>query len=227
LAEYSAAVHQDHPVGLQHQFDDIGQQTDASTFGMWVFLLTEVMFFGGLFTAYAVYRSAYPEAFTEASRHLHVALGGVNTAVLILSSLTMALAVRAAQIGKNKATANYMIATLLLGTVFLVIKGFEYYHKFVEHHVPGLSFVFDGPNPGPAQMFFLFYFIMTGMHALHMVIGAGLLVYFIAQAFRGRYTRRYYGPVEVMGLYWHFVDVVWIFLFPLLYLIGYHHGLAR
>jgi cytochrome c oxidase subunit 3 len=227
LSDQAAAVAQEHPAGLAHQFEDLEQQTDASTFGMWVFLLTEIMFFGGLFAGYAVYRSAYPDAFSEGSRHLHVLLGGVNTAVLIFSSLTMALAVRAAQLGKNKAAANYMIATLVLGTVFLVIKGFEYHHKYVEGHIPGPGFVFDGPNSGPVQMFFCFYFVMTGMHALHMVIGAGLLIYFIVQARQGRYTPTYYGPVEVMGLYWHFVDIVWIFLFPLLYLIGYHHGLTR
>lgn len=217
----------EHSTALAHQFDDLGQQLDSSTFGMWVFLVTEIMFFGGLFAAYTVYRSSYPDAFLEASRHLQVALGGINTAVLIFSSLTMALAVRAAQLGKNKATANYMVATLLLGTVFLGVKAFEYYHKFLEHHVPGPSFVFDGPHAGPVQMFFCFYFAMTGMHALHMIIGAGLLIYFIIQARRGRYSPEYYGPIEVMGLYWHFVDIVWIFLFPLLYLIGYHHGLAR
>ncbi len=227
MSEQSAVLTHEHPAGLQHQFNDIHQQTDASTFGMWIFLLTEIMFFGGLFAAYAVYRGAYPEAFAAGSSFLDVVLGGVNTAVLIFSSLTMALAVRAAQLGKNKSVASCLIATLVLGTVFLVIKAFEYHHKFVEHHVPGPSFVFDGVNPGPVEMFFSFYFAMTGMHALHMVIGAGLLIYFIAQALRNRYTPQYYGPVEVMGLYWHFVDIVWIFLFPLLYLIGFHHGPAH
>lgn len=216
----------EHSTALAHQFDDMHQQLDASTFGMWVFLLTEIMFFGGLFASYAVYRSAYPAAFAEGSRHLHVLLGGVNTAVLIASSLTMALAVRAAQLGKSKAIVNYLLATLMLGGVFLGIKAFEYYQKFLEHHVPGPSFVFNGPDAGPVQMFFCFYFVMTGMHALHMIIGAGLLIYFIIQARSGRYTAEYFGPVEVMGLYWHFVDIIWIFLFPLLYLIGYHHGLA-
>jgi cytochrome c oxidase subunit 3 len=216
----------DHPQALAHHFDDMEQQFDASTFGMWVFLLTEIMFFGGLFASYTVYRSLYPQVFAEASRHLHVALGGTNTIVLITSSLTMALAVRAAKLGKSKATTNYLLLTLLLGTVFLGIKGYEYYHKYLEHHVPGLSFAFDGPFANIAEIFFCFYFFMTGMHALHMVIGAGLLVYFIRQASAGRYSAEYYGPVEVMGLYWHFVDIVWIFLFPLLYLIGYHYGLA-
>jgi cytochrome c oxidase subunit 3 len=211
----------EHDLALAHQFDDLNQQLDATTFGMWVFLLTEIMFFGGLFAAYTVYRSAYSEAFAEASRHLDLALGSINTVVLISSSLTMALAVRAAQLGKNRAIVNYLLATLGLGTVFLAIKAFEYHHKFVEHLVPGPSFVFEGPHAGPAQMLFCFYFAMTGMHALHMVVGAGLLIYFILQARAQRYSPSYYGPVEVMGLYWHFVDIVWIFLFPLLYLIGH------
>ena len=226
MSDHSATTALERPPELQHQFDDLDQQAVASTLGMWVFLLTEIMFFGGLFVGYAVYRTAYPEAFSEGSRHLHTVLGAVNTVVLIFSSLTMALAVRAAQIGKRIAIVNYLVATLGLGTVFLVIKAFEYHHKFVEHHVPGPNFVFDGPHAQQAQMFFSFYFAMTGMHALHMIIGAGLLIYFIVQAYKGRYHARYFAPVEVMGLYWHFVDIVWIFLFPLLYLIGYHHGLA-
>jgi len=213
LAEHSGA--------LAHQFDDLGQQLDASTFGMWLFLVTEIMFFGGLFACYAVYRAAYPQAFAEASLHLDLTLGGANTVVLIASSLTMALAVRAAQIGKSIATARYLWATLALGTIFLVIKSFEYHHKYVESLIPGPSFSVEGPHARQIELMFCFYFAMTGMHALHMIIGAGLLVYFIAQAQAGRYSPDYYGPVEVMGLYWHFVDIVWIFLFPLLYLIGH------
>ncbi len=206
---------------LAHQFDDLAQQWDASTFGMWVFLVTEIMFFGGLFAGYTVYRSAYPEAFAAASLHLDWTLGGINTVVLISSSLTMALAVRAAQLGQNRSVVRYLIGTLALGTVFLVIKVFEYHHKYVEHLIPGPSFLFEGPHAREAQMMFSFYFAMTGMHALHMVVGVGLLVYFIFQARANKYSPEYFGPVEVMGLYWHFVDIVWIFLFPLLYLIGH------
>jgi len=214
LADHAAAAH-----SHAHQFDDMEQQLDASTFGMWVFLLTEIMFFGGLFLGYTIYRSANPEAFREASHHLDLRLGGFNTVVLIASSLTMALAVRAAQLGQRIALVNYLVGTLGLGTVFLVVKAFEYHHKYVDHMIPGLAFQFDGAQPMQSQMFFVFYFAMTGMHALHMVIGAGLLVYFILKAQAGRYHAHYFGPVEVMGLYWHFVDIVWIFLFPLLYLI--------
>ncbi len=210
-----------HSAALAHQFDDLAQQLDASTFGMWVFLITEIMFFGGLFAGYAVYRSAYPEAFAAGSLHLDIALGGFNTVVLIASSLTMALAVRAAQLGDNPAVVRFLLLTLLLGTTFLGVKVFEYHHKWVEHLVPGPAFHFDGPLAPQVQMMFCFYFAMTGMHALHMVVGVGLLVYFIAQARARRYSPDYYGPVEVMGLYWHFVDIVWIFLFPLLYLIGH------
>jgi len=209
----------DHASAVAHQFDDMEQQLDASTFGMWVFLAQEVMFFGGLFLAYTIYRGAYPDAFREASHHLDLRLGALNTVVLIGSSLTMALAVRAAQLSRSRALAGFLVATLVLGTVFLAVKAFEYHHKYVEQHIPGLNFHAEGPLAGPVQMFFVFYFAMTGMHALHMIVGAGLLVYFIVKARRGRYSAHYYGPVEVMGLYWHFVDIVWIFLFPLLYLI--------
>jgi len=216
--------HADHAPGLAHQFDDLVQQLDATTFGMWLFLAQEIMFFGGLFAAYTIYRSWHPEAFAAASHHLDIRLGGFNTVVLIFSSLTMALGVRAAQMGRNKAVFNYLFATFMLGNVFLVVKGFEYHHKWVEHLIPGPWFQFHG-SPDPAvQMFFNLYFAMTGMHALHMIIGAGLLIYFMVQARKNRYHAHYYGPVEIMGLYWHFVDIVWIFLFPLLYLLGLHNS---
>jgi len=209
-----------HPAELAHQFEDMDQQLDSSVFGMWVFLAQEIMFFGGLFVAYTIYRGAYPEAFREASHHLDLRLGGFNTVVLIASSLTMALAVRAAQLGQRAAIVANLLLTLALGSVFLAVKAYEYHHKYVEHLVPGLGFSFEGSHPANAQMFFVFYFLMTGMHALHMVVGAGLLLYFIHKARRGVYHAGYYGPVEIMGLYWHFVDIVWIFLFPMLYLIG-------
>jgi cytochrome c oxidase subunit III len=207
---------------LQHHFDDPVQQTEASTLGMWAFLATEVLFFGGLFTAYAVYRSAYPEAFIEASHHLDVTLGTINTAVLIGSSLTMAMAVWAAQTGRRRHQVMYLLLTILLGSVFLGIKGVEYSHKFHEHLVPGPGFAFEGAEPNHSQIFFSLYFVMTGMHALHMVIGLVLLGILTVRAHLGRFTSVYYAPVEMTGLYWHFVDIVWIFLFPMLYLIGLH-----
>lgn len=207
---------------LAHHFDDLEQQTEASTLGMWVFLITEILFFGGLFVGYAVYRSSYPEAFASGSHHLDVLLGTINTAVLIGSSLTMALAVHAAQQGQRQTLVVFLLGTIVLGLVFLGIKGVEYAHKFEESLVPGSMFQYEGPYAHQAQLFFSFYFSMTGMHALHMVIGVGVLAVLTLLAWRGRFSARYYAPVEVTGLYWHFVDIVWIFLFPLLYLIGRH-----
>jgi cytochrome c oxidase subunit 3 len=206
----------------QHQFDDAAQQRHASWLGMWIFLATEVMFFGGLFTGYAFYRSAYPLAFADASNHLEVWLGAINTAVLICSSFTMALAVHSAETGRRKALVNFLLLTIVLGSVFLGIKFSEYHAKFVEHLVPGVSFRFEGPLAHPAEIFFSFYFAMTGMHALHMVIGIGLLTWLALKARLGRFSASYFTPVELVGLYWHFVDIVWIFLFPLLYLVGRH-----
>lgn len=207
---------------LAHHFDDLEQQYEAASLGMWVFLLTEIMFFGGLFAGYTVYRTAYPGAFAEGSHHLDLVLGSMNTAVLIGSSLTMALAVRAAQIGQRKALVTFLLCTLLLGLVFLSIKGVEYRHKFIEHLFPGSSFDYQGPNAGQVQIFFSFYIGMTGMHALHMIIGIGLMAVLALRAWQGRFSPTYYAPVEIVGLYWHFVDIVWIFLFPLLYLLGRH-----
>ena len=207
----------------QHQFDDAEQQYEASTLGMWVFLVTEIMFFGGVFTAYVAYRSAYPAAFGHASEHLDLTLGGINTAVLIASSLTMALAVHASQLGKRTVLVTFLLLTMALGAVFLGIKAVEYADKFHHHLVPGPSFAFAGPDPHHAEIFFSLYFAMTGLHALHMVIGLGVLAVLVLQARKGRFGTRYHTPIEVAGLYWHFVDIVWIFLFPLLYLIERHH----
>ena len=209
-------------VTLAHQFDDREQQTEAATLGMWAFLSTEVLFFGGLFTGYAVYRANFPEAFAEGSQHLDILLGGINTAVLISSSLTMALAVHAAQSGRRQTLIAFLLATILLGSVFLGIKVVEYSHKFHDHLVPGPSFQFPGPFARQVQLFYSFYFAMTGMHAVHMIIGVGILAGLISMAWKNRFSAEYYTPVEVTGLYWHFVDIVWIFLFPLLYLLGRH-----
>jgi len=195
--------------------------------GMWTFLVTEVLFFGGMFTAYAIYRSLYHEAFASTSHYMNVLLGGANTAVLICSSLSMAMAVRFSQLSRHKALVKSLILTMFFGVVFLVIKGFEYHDKWVEGLVPGLKFdlgAYHMPQYAhQAQILFFLYFCMTGMHAVHMIIGLGLLAYLAFKANRGAYSASYYTPVEMIGLYWHFVDVVWIFLFPLLYLIG-HRG---
>ena len=207
---------------LAHQFDDLAQQREAATLGMWVFLVTEVLFFGGLFLVYSVYRTLYPAAFTAASHELDVMLGSINTVVLITSSLTMALAVRAAQTGQRRLLLLLLIATMVLGAAFLGIKSVEYYHKFVEHHVPGPGFVFEAEHARHAQIFFSLYFLMTGLHAVHMIIGLGIMAVMLWWSWRGTITPEYYSPIEISGLYWHFVDIVWIFLFPLLYLIGRH-----
>jgi cytochrome c oxidase subunit 3 len=208
------------------QFETLDQQRETASLGMWVFLVTEVLFFGGMFMTYTLNRSTYPDVFGEASRSINLTLGAINTVVLIGSSLTMAMGVWAAQVGKTRLVTLFLIATLILGTVFLGIKGVEYHEKFVEHHVPGLDFSFEpGASPATnahAQLFFSLYFAMTGLHALHMIIGAGLLLWLIKESLRGRFNAAYNTPVENVGLYWHFVDIVWIFLFPLLYLIDRH-----
>jgi len=244
-----------HHSALQHQFDTMEQQKEAGTLGMWLFLLTEILFFGGLFMAYTLYRIWYFEAFAEASRTLDLTLGGFNTAVLIGSSLTMAFAVRSAQVNAPKATVRWILATILLGAVFLGVKVVEYEHKFTEHHVPGPEFVWGEAGHSGAQaeglasdeqtsavpagmvgapvvvnddlqrqtqIFFSLYFTMTGLHALHMIIGIVILGVVAWMANRRKFDEHYYAPVEMTGLYWHFVDIVWIFLFPLLYLVERH-----
>jgi cytochrome c oxidase subunit III len=214
--------------GLAHQFEDLEQQQEADALGIWLFLVTEIMFFGGLFAAYAIYRWLYFAAFQGGSHILDIRLGAVNTIVLLGSSLTMALSVRSAQIGNRRALILFLIATMTLGGIFLGVKGVEYNQKFVEHVVPQLDWAPEGDTlaklaPGGvyhAEMYFLFYFAMTGLHALHMIIGMGLLLWLVLLARKNSFTPHYFAPVEVVGLYWHFVDIVWIFLFPLLYLIG-------
>jgi len=189
---------------------------------MWLFLVTEVMFFGGLFAGYTVYRSVYPQGFIEGSRHLDILLGGINTVVLIASSLTVALAVHAAQTGGRRSIIVFLVLTILLGCVFLGIKAVEYTHKFHDGLVPGSLFRLTGPHAREIEIFSYLYFAMTGMHALHMVIGVALMSVIAWMAWKGRFSPAYNSPVEMSGLYWHFVDIVWIFLFPLLYLIGRH-----
>jgi cytochrome c oxidase subunit 3 len=205
---------------LAEQFDDLEQQHRAATFGMWVFLVTEVMLFGGMFTGYTVYRFLYPAGFAEGSRHMDLVLGSINTAVLIVSSLTMALAVHAAQRDDRRALLGFLGATILLGLCFLGIKAVEYTQHYREQLVPGLAFGYDGPLARQVELFFLFYFIMTGIHALHLTIGVGVVGVLLVMAWRGKFSPEAHDPMEVTGLYWHFVDVVWIFLLPLLYLFG-------
>ena len=213
-----------HAPGLAHHFEDRVQQHEAARLGTWVFLATEVMFFGGMFTGYTVYRNLYPLAFSLASRHLEVSLGTASTVVLIGSSLTMALAIRAAQVGRWRLQIGYLIATMLLGSMFLVVKGIEYHYTWVDHLMPGpgfdvAAFGLEGPR---ARIFYSFYFVMTGVHAFHVVVGLGILAWITRRAARGDFIPAHHTALGMSGHYWHFVDVVWIFLFPLLYLIGRH-----
>ncbi|MGI8467717.1 MAG: cytochrome c oxidase subunit 3 family protein [Pyrinomonadaceae bacterium] len=278
--------HHYHPPGLQHQFEDMGQQQESDSIGMWVFLVQEIMFFGGMFTVYLVFRSKYPMAFAAGSNHLNEWLGMANTLVLIVSSLTMALAVHYAQLGKRNLQVGLIILTMLFGVTFLGIKAYEYVEKYddglvpvagwnlktkgVEHAAtagaseggqseetyvnPRGNFQWKNTSlPVKAQqegfltssekngyiengeidqskfqdkvsIFFWIYFAMTGLHALHMIIGLGIMSWLLWKAWKYTFTPEYYAPVEMAGLYWHFVDIVWIFLFPLLYLLGRHFG---
>lgn len=217
---------------VAHHFDDAQQQYVAAELGMWLFLATEVLFFGGMFAGYALYRLWYPEAFAVGSHHLDVVLGTVNTAVLLTSSLTMALAVRAAQTDDKQGAARLLVWTMLLGTTFLGIKAYEYHHKFEEHLFPGPHFSLHAGSsdaaaigkagdvdPNHVELFFSLYFAMTGLHALHMILGIAILGVLWIATRKGRFSSNYFTPVEMTGLYWHFVDIVWVFLFPLLYLI--------
>ncbi len=286
-----------HPPGLQHQFDDMKQQMDSVTVGMWAFLVQEIMFFGGLFTVYLVFRSKYPMAFAAGSNHLNAFWGGLNTLVLIVSSLTMALAVYYAQKGNRNMQVGLIILTMLFGSVFLGVKAIEYTDKYnhglipvagwnaktklgaehAEKKSPALvlpletkalasdtteehiysnrtgnfqwnygeelvvkardgNYLTDAEKSGyfsndevdknkfrdKVQIFFWIYFVMTGLHALHMIIGLGVMTWLLWKAWQGTFSGLYFAPVEISGLYWHFVDIVWIFLFPLLYLLGRH-----
>jgi cytochrome c oxidase subunit 3 len=223
---------EEHRPELLHHFSDVQQQRDSSSLGMWVFLATELMFFGGMFCAYLVYRHWYFGDFGAASKSIDATLGATNTAVLICSSLTVVLAVWAAQTARRTLLLTMLVITMLLGVTFLGVKAKEYKDKFEEHHVPGASFSFNHvpipgrpgeyANPQHAQIFFSLYFVMTGLHALHMIIGLGLFTWLLIMAWKGRFTPEYHTPVEIGGLYWHFVDIVWIYLFPLLYLIDRH-----
>ncbi|HYV37300.1 MAG TPA: cytochrome c oxidase subunit 3 [Gemmataceae bacterium] len=213
---------------LAHHFATLKQQHETATLGMWMFLVTELMLFGGLFLAYTVYRVRNPAEFAIASKHLNIWFGGINTVVLLTSSLTMALGVYWAQTGKRNLLTVGLVLTALLGVTFLVIKGFEYYGDYVENLMPGLAFDDAewhelGVRPERVKMFLIIYYMMTGIHALHLIIGIAIIGLLAFWAHRGHYTPAYYYPIEVGGLYWHFVDVIWVFLLPLLYLAGVRH----
>jgi len=205
---------------LAEQFHDLDQQRETATFGMWIFLATELLLFGGLFLSYAALRYLNAPAFSEASHHITTPIGALNTGILIVSSLMMALAVHGAQLESKLLLRGGLLLTLLFGVIFLSLKGYEYYQHYLEHKVPGINFEYAGPYANGARLFFFFYFVMTGLHALHMIIGLGLIVVVLRLAWRGEFSREYHNPVENVGLYWHFVDIVWVFLFPIFYLLG-------
>jgi cytochrome c oxidase subunit 3 len=209
-------------LALREQYGTADQQRETSTVGMWIFLATEVMFFGGLFAGFAVYRMYYTAGFTEGSAEMEIVLGAVNTAVLITSSLTMALSVYSISIGRQFRTYLFLLATALLGLVFLAIKFTEYYLHYEHHKVPGIWFESSSPHRGAIQLFFVYYFCMTGLHALHMIIGISLVIVFAARTVMGRFNAEYHTPIAILGLYWHFVDIVWVFLFAIFYITGLH-----
>ncbi|OPZ08066.1 MAG: Cytochrome c oxidase subunit 3 [candidate division BRC1 bacterium ADurb.BinA292] len=222
----SAIDGHDHPHNphLAHHFESMEQQHNSAKLGMWIFLVTEILLFSGLFLAYGAYRAFHPEVFNHASRLLSLPLGGFNTIVLIGSSLTMALAVREAQLGRGRLQALFLLSTLALAGVFLVVKYFEYSHKFHVGLLPGRWFAPHGHEAHVAQwqnvrIFFGIYFLMTGLHGIHVLMGMAAIGWLWLRARRGEFSAAYYTPVEVVGLYWHLVDIIWIFLFPMLYLI--------
>lgn len=215
----------DHAVTLvREHFRTAEQQRDTETMGMWIFLVTEIMFFGALFVAFTVYRMYYPQAFGEGSAGMNILLGSINTAVLISSSFTMALAVHSAEIDSQRLLKACLIITMLLGCVFLVLKFTEYYQHYQEHKLPGFWFEYSGSSAGKVQMFFVFYYFMTGLHALHMLIGIGVLLVILGRAMAGSFSGGYSMPVAIAGLYWSFVDIIWVFLFAIFYLQGLHMG---
>jgi cytochrome c oxidase subunit 3 len=224
----AAEDHEDHSGGepkspqfhTAHHFYDADTQFDAGRLGIWLFLVTEVLFFGGLFCAFFIFRSWYFDSFVEAHHHLDKVMGAINTVVLISSSLTMALAVRAAQTTNRKLTTGMLLITLACAGTFLVIKYMEYSHKIHDGLLPGVAFHAEGFKSAHPSVFFSIYFMMTGVHGLHVVIGMGLIMWILLRNIRGEFSSRYYAPVEGVGLYWHLVDLIWIYLFPLLYLVG-------
>ena len=215
-----AQISTTHPTHLQHHFADTDQQHESAKMGMWIFLLTEILLFGGLFVAYGIFRAWNPDMFYNAHKFLDVTLGTLNTIVLITSSLTMALAIRSMQVDKKNQTVFFLILTLLFAIVFLVVKYFEYSHKIELGQLPGKFYTFSGVEGANPHIFFSIYFSMTGLHAIHVIIGMLVIIWVLLKTVKNKFSSDYYTPLEMTGLYWHLVDMIWIFLFPLLYLIG-------
>ena len=208
---------------LGEQFNTLAQQHETSEFGMWIFLATELMLFGGLFLAYTVYRTVYSAGFADGSRHLDLVYAAPNTAVLLISSLTMALAVRAAQVGEQRKITRYLLLTAVLGIVFMLVKSAEYYEHYQQGMLPGIAWTYTGADANAVELFFVAYFTMTGLHAVHLLVAIGIVLVCWFMARRGAFVPpERHTPLEMVGLYWHFVDMIWTFLLPLLYLFGFH-----
>lgn len=212
----------EHNPHLAHHFDTMGQQAGAAKLGMWLFLATEILMFSGLFLAYFITRMFYPEMVLEAHEYLSKTAGGVNTLVLLSSSYTMAMAVRSAQTSDSRGIQRWLILTMLCGCIFMVVKYFEYSEKFAHGMLPGKYYsahLHGYEIEGLPHIFFAVYFMMTGLHGIHVLIGLGIMIWIYIRAGRGDFSATNYAAVENTGLYWHLVDLVWIFLFPLLYLV--------
>ena len=217
MANHSTAT--SHADFVQHHFVDAEQQFDSAKMGMWIFLVTEILFFGGLFAAYTVYRILHPELFAEASKELDTLWGTVNTLVLIGSSLTVAMAIKSAQLNQTKNIAINLGITIALAFIFLMIKYFNWMHHFELGIYPGTAYSFTGIDNPHASMFFSLYYLMTGLHGIHVVVGIGVMTWLLIKSLKGEFHSEYYTPLEIGGLYWHLVDIIWIFLYPLFYLI--------
>ncbi|MGQ9916481.1 MAG: cytochrome c oxidase subunit 3 family protein [Bryobacteraceae bacterium] len=221
-ASHSAQAHAEHGYTpfLQHHFREMSQQFDAAKIGMWLFLVTEVLLFGGLFVGYGIMHARHPEAFVAAHHHLDKTLGALNTVVLLVSSFTMVLSVWAAQTSRKKLLVLFLLLTLACAGAFMVVKYFEYSHKFHEGLLPGKYYSHKGDTVPGQFLFFSFYFMMTGLHGIHVLLGMVAITWLVFRALKGHFSSAYYSPVEITGLYWHLVDLIWIYLFPLMYLIS-------
>jgi cytochrome c oxidase subunit 3 len=222
MAEPAHAAEHDQAHGhprQQHHFQDMRTQQHAARLGMWLFLATEILLFGGLFCAYSVYRTLYPQAWHECSKHTFRAFGLVETFDLITSSFTMVLAIHFTRIGKRKLSVFMLLLTIAMGLLFLCLHGYEYYHEYLEGALPGKYFHFEEVKATGAPMYYAVYFLMTGLHSIHVFIGAVVLAVVAWFTAKGEYDASYDHPLDLAGLYWHLVDLIWIFLFPLLYLV--------
>jgi len=213
------AVEELHDATLQHHFATKEQQFETSKIGMWLFLATEILMFGGLFAGFTLMQNRFPEAFLLGHEHLDKRLGALNTVVLLISSYTMVMAVHKARTNKKKALITYLSLTITCALIFLGVKYVEYSQKIEHGLLPGHFFTFKGDPTGHQFIFFSFYFLMTGVHGFHILVGVLVLFWILARASKGQFSSSYYTPVDLVGLYWHLVDLIWIYLFPLLYLI--------